>query len=123
MSPTYILSRQRASYHSTKFQRRPYTARSTQGAPNPKSNHARLYSDTFPAMIPVFLLGSAVYLGLQLIQLKISHEKYMEDAASRVLSLEAEIEALQQQRAIRSYATSNPPPNDNEKKTSRWSWF
>jgi len=74
-------------------------------------------------MIPVFLLGSAVYLGLQLIQLKISHEKFMEEAASRVLSLEAEIEALQQQRVTQSYATSNTPPNDNEKKTSRWSWF
>ena len=34
----------------------------TDGAAKPQSGHAQFYSDTLPAMIPVFLLGSAVYL-------------------------------------------------------------
>jgi hypothetical protein len=58
-------------------------------------------------------------------QLKISHEKYMEEATSRVSALEAEIEALQQQRAIQSHATLetiNAPSNDNER-PSHWRWL
>ena len=41
---------------------RPRRSYTTHGAPAPKSAHSTLYSSTFPAMIPVFLLGSAVYL-------------------------------------------------------------
>jgi len=49
-------------------------------------------------MIPVCLLGSAIYLGLQLMQLTISHEKFMEEAKERVTVLEHEIDTLQKQR-------------------------
>lgn len=55
----YLLPRQPLANLSTKYQRRRYTS---EPSPRPKSSHARLYSDIFPAMIPVFLLGSAVYL-------------------------------------------------------------
>ena len=34
----------------------------TQPATPPKSGHAQWYSDVVPAMVPIFLLGSAVYL-------------------------------------------------------------
>lgn len=117
LSTRYLLPRaQRLPY--TKFQRRRYTTE-----PKPKSSHARLYSDTFPAMIPVFLLGSAVYLGLQLVQLKLSHEKYMEEATARVLALEAEIEALQQKRANQSHSTPEIADNPPNEKPARWRWF
>lgn len=47
----------------------------------------------------------------------------MEEATSRVLALEVEIEALQQKRANQSHPEIvDTPPNDNEK-PSRWRWF
>jgi len=45
-------------------------------------------------MIPVALLGSAVYMGLQLLQTSLSHEKYLDEARARVGELEREIDAL-----------------------------
>ncbi|KAJ3487173.1 hypothetical protein NLJ89_g11740 [Agrocybe chaxingu] len=72
----------------------------------PKSRHAELYSGTFPAMIPIFLLGSAVYLGLELTQLKLAHEKYMEESEREVMALEAEIDVLQDRRAAQPEAAS-----------------
>ncbi|KAF8205126.1 hypothetical protein BJ912DRAFT_24406 [Pholiota molesta] len=99
----------------------------TEGVPRPKSAHASLYSDTFPAMIPVFLLGSAVYLGLQLTQLNLSHEKHMEEAMERVQILEAEVDALQKQRASQLQSstvdTSSPSTPPQHNKTSRWRWW
>ncbi|TFK29292.1 hypothetical protein FA15DRAFT_664213 [Coprinopsis marcescibilis] len=67
-------------------------------ASQPKSHHASLYSETFPAMVPIFLLGSAVYLGLKLAQMKLSQERYLQDADSHVASLESEIAALEEKR-------------------------
>ncbi|KAI0303151.1 hypothetical protein BC826DRAFT_869499, partial [Russula brevipes] len=58
------------------------------------SRHAQFYSDLVPAMIPVALLGSAVYMGLHLLQTSLSHEKYLDDARLRVEELEREIDAL-----------------------------
>jgi len=81
-----------------------------------KSPYSTLYSGTFPAMVPVFLLGSAVYFGLQLTQSKLSHEKYMQQATQQVLALEAEIDVLQQSRA------TTPSPDASSKKPSRWWW-
>ncbi|CAA7259530.1 unnamed protein product [Cyclocybe aegerita] len=74
------------------------------GPPQPQ-----LYSGTFPAMIPIFLLGSAVYLGLELTQLKLAHEKYMEESEKEVMALEAEIDALQDARVNVQAQASNPP--------------
>jgi len=96
------------------------------------SRRPSLYSETIPAMVPVFLLGSAVYFvclsqfqtpnnqthrslqGLQLTQSKLSHEKYMQEATQQVLALEAEIDVLQ--------AMSPPIPDASMKKISRWWW-
>jgi hypothetical protein len=72
-------------------------------------------------MIPVFLLGSAVYLGLELTQLKLSHEKYMSDAAKRIDVLEAEIAALQAKRAREQQ--NNLSQSASASTTSpRWWW-
>lgn len=69
-------------------------------------------------MIPIFLLGSAVYLGLQLAQQKLSHEKYIEEASQHVKTLEAEVEALQAEymRRREGEASVQTPGN----KTWRW---
>ena len=94
-----------------------------------KSPYSTLYSGTFPAMVPAFLLGSAVYYvchfvpqvklfndslflqGLQLTRSKLSHEKYMQEARQQVLALEAEIDVLQQNRAT---------TDASSKRSSRW---
>ncbi|ETW84325.1 hypothetical protein HETIRDRAFT_28617, partial [Heterobasidion irregulare TC 32-1] len=56
--------------------------------------HAQFYSDLVPGMIPIALLGSAVYMALQLLQSRLSHEKHLDEARSRINELEAEIDAL-----------------------------
>jgi len=47
-------------------------------------------------MVPIALLGSAVYLGLQLAQSQLSHEQYLDQTRARVKELEAQVDALQQ---------------------------
>jgi hypothetical protein len=81
------------------------------------SPHAQVYNSLIPGMLPVALLGSAVYLvslrfllskwrgfslvwpclqGLHLLRGSIAQEKLMGEANARVRVLEAEIESLQQ---------------------------
>ncbi|KAJ4472315.1 hypothetical protein J3R30DRAFT_3524495 [Lentinula aciculospora] len=81
----------------------------------PKSPHAQWYSDVLPAMVPIFLLGSAVYLGLQLAQTRLSHQKYMTEARERVDILEAQIDALQHSR---EKDAESPPSQTSDK--SKW---
>jgi len=86
-------------------------------------------------MVPVFLLGSAVYLvrvpclfviplrhrypqGLELTQLNLSHEKYMSEATRRIEALESEIAALQEKRT-RDQQQSNVNVNSPSR---RWWW-
>ncbi|KAF8665782.1 hypothetical protein AX16_000229 [Volvariella volvacea WC 439] len=95
--------------------------------PPPKrpSPHSQWYSDTVPAMIPVFLLGSAIYLGLQLTQQKLSHEKYMEEAQERVRQLEAQVRALEEERSKGAQEQASPvsPAGHqptNPRPRSRW---
>ncbi|CCM02841.1 uncharacterized protein FIBRA_04953 [Fibroporia radiculosa] len=90
--------------------------------PRPRHNshsagprHVHFYSDLVPGMIPVALLGSAVYLGLRLAQSSMSHEKYLEEALERVTQLEAEVDALRNAQAGRALITS---PSSEAK--SRW---
>ncbi|KAG5735207.1 hypothetical protein E4T56_gene4822 [Termitomyces sp. T112] len=100
-----------SSLQGTALQRRTYSENVT---PKPRSAHAQWYSDTVPAMIPIFLLGSAVYLGLQLTQQTLSHEKFVQEASARVKALEAEVDALQENR------TGTPVGTLESKKSSRW---
>ncbi|KAI0269235.1 hypothetical protein BC834DRAFT_865393 [Gloeopeniophorella convolvens] len=71
-------------------------------AGHPSSRHAQFYSDLVPAMIPVALLGSAVYMGLQLLQTYLSHEKYLDEARARVDELEREINILMLEKRVGS---------------------
>ncbi|KAF9469054.1 hypothetical protein BDZ94DRAFT_1245259 [Collybia nuda] len=116
LAPRRLLSSPRAQW-------RPYS----KGGPNmPKSAHAQWYADVVPAMIPIFLLGSAVYLGLQLTQVKLSHEKHMEEAMARVKVLEAEVELLHEKRMKMSQGQESLPQTSsdslNDKQSRRWWW-
>ncbi|KAG6855024.1 hypothetical protein C0991_005953 [Blastosporella zonata] len=71
-------------------------------------------------MIPIFLLGSAVYLGLQLAQQKLSHEKYMQEALARVKALENEVDALQEKRATQTPVTISGAIVDTKSKKLAW---
>ncbi|KIM91035.1 hypothetical protein PILCRDRAFT_58810 [Piloderma croceum F 1598] len=69
-----------------------------QSATSGKSAHAQWYSDLLPGMIPVALLGSVVYLGLQLARDSLAHEKYLDEARARVQELEVEVADLRSAR-------------------------
>uniref|UniRef100_A0ABP1D339 Uncharacterized protein n=1 Tax=Somion occarium TaxID=3059160 RepID=A0ABP1D339_9APHY len=63
-------------------------------------SHAQVYTDLIPGMVPIALLGSAVYLGLRLWQTSLAQEKYLDEARSRVAALEAELDSLRKQPKI-----------------------
>lgn len=67
----------------------------SQQAASANSKHAEWYRDIVPGMIPIALLGSAVYLGLQLSRAKLSHEKQVVEAQERVAQLEARLKHLE----------------------------
>ncbi|KAA1466146.1 hypothetical protein DENSPDRAFT_925636 [Dentipellis sp. KUC8613] len=69
------------------------SARAREEAKKP-SPHASFYSELVPGMIPIAILGSAVYLGLQLARSRLSHEKYLDEARVRIEQLEGEVDAL-----------------------------
>jgi len=50
-----------------------------------------------PGMIPIALLGSAVYMGLQFARATLSHEKQVAEAQERVARLEARLKYLESQ--------------------------
>ncbi|PPQ65244.1 hypothetical protein CVT26_000221 [Gymnopilus dilepis] len=122
-STRYLLPRQRICSTFNRFSnfhagRRFYSANGEQA----KSRHSAFYSDTLPAMIPIFLLGSAVFLGLQLMYLKLSHEKFMDESMERVKALEAEIDALQQKRTTTSQSNAGNKSSE-QKDSTRRSWW
>ncbi|KAF7331951.1 hypothetical protein MKEN_00075400 [Mycena kentingensis (nom. inval.)] len=63
-------------------------------ASQPKSPMGQWYSTILPAMLPISLLASAVYTGLLLAQLTLSHEKTIDKQTARLKQLEAEVDAL-----------------------------
>jgi hypothetical protein len=71
-------------------------------------------------MIPVALLGSAVYMGLQLLQTSLSHEKYLDEARARVRELEQEIDALVLER--RNTSHPHAIAKENASNTRWFSW-
>ncbi|KAG2369978.1 hypothetical protein BDR07DRAFT_1347045 [Suillus spraguei] len=68
----------------------------------PRSAHSEWYASMLPGMIPVALLGSAVYLGLQLLQSQLDHEKFLDEAQNKVRQLEEEVDRLQEERALQA---------------------
>jgi len=88
-----------------------------------KSAHTLFYRDTLPAMIPVALLGSAVYLGLKLLQMQLATEKALDEADAKIAVLELRVEELIQQRDERNRVVGTTiPPIIDQQKSSRW-WF
>ncbi|KAH8113364.1 hypothetical protein DFH11DRAFT_1775017 [Phellopilus nigrolimitatus] len=90
-----------------------------EGAGPERSAHAHWYTNTVPAMIPVALLGSAVYIGLQLLQTKLATEKYLDEANKRIKQLETELQELQQEQELRSNSSQLVKSADS---VSRWWW-
>ncbi|EIM88228.1 uncharacterized protein STEHIDRAFT_95253 [Stereum hirsutum FP-91666 SS1] len=78
--------------------------------PQQHTSHAQFYSDLLPGMIPVALLGSAVYMGLQLLQSRLSHEKYLDEALVRIDELEAELATLRTARSTPGSIVADPSP-------------
>ncbi|KAH8106225.1 hypothetical protein BXZ70DRAFT_1004497 [Cristinia sonorae] len=111
-----LLNTRRAQYST----QTPNATGSTRPSPSP---HAHFYSDLVPGMVPVALLGSAIYLGLRLFQSSLSHEKYLDEARARIDELEAQIDAIRTQQA---QATPEPVSGTTspELPTSRrwWLW-
>jgi len=60
-----------------------------------KSRHAQWYSDMVPGMIPIALIGSTVYMALQLVRTNLSHEQYLEEARVKVKALEERFNELE----------------------------
>ena len=72
-------------------------------------------------MLPVALLGSAVYLGLHLFQSHLAHEKYLDEANARVQELERQVDALLAERA-QAYPSASSASTASASKTSG-SWW
>ncbi|KAG1755872.1 hypothetical protein EDB19DRAFT_1868393 [Suillus lakei] len=83
-----------------------------------RSAHSEWYASMLPGMIPVALLGSAVYMGLQLLQSQLDHEKFLDEARDQVRQLEEEVDRLQEERALQSLAVSSPRTPSSK----WWSW-
>ncbi|KIL00363.1 hypothetical protein PAXRUDRAFT_821735 [Paxillus rubicundulus Ve08.2h10] len=90
--------------------------------PTPRSGHAEFYASMLPGMIPVALLGSAVYLGLQLIQGKLAHEQSLDEATERIRELQVEVDRLQRQRPPTITPTSTAKSTAQAKTGSWWPW-
>jgi len=71
-------------------------------------------------MIPIFLLGSAIYLGLELTQVKLAQEKYMDESAKRIEELETEITGLREKRLTQAISPSSPPEQGPSAKKRSW---
>ncbi|PSR73646.1 hypothetical protein PHLCEN_2v10565 [Hermanssonia centrifuga] len=72
------------------------------------SSHAQFYSEMIPGMVPIALLGSAVYLGLRLLQANLSQERFLDEARARIGELEREVEDLREKQIAVSTPVSGP---------------
>jgi len=92
------------------------------GSPKHQPNHhAQFYRDFVPAMIPIFLIGSAVYVSLQLAQSYLSHEKYATEARARIAELERELRELRAAQGQQSsHSPSSAPPTRNSSFLRWW---
>ncbi|KAI6047366.1 hypothetical protein EDC04DRAFT_2622995 [Pisolithus marmoratus] len=83
----------------------------------PSSKHAEWYSSMLPGMIPIALLGSAVYMALHLAQCTLAHEKFLDQADARIRKLEEEVDRLQ-----REHSDTSSPPSPSPSRGSWWRW-
>ncbi|TDL29274.1 hypothetical protein BD410DRAFT_779625 [Rickenella mellea] len=124
LSPAWSATRlshcpRRAPAHRHSLSENRLSARSYSDGSPQKSPHAQWYAEIGPAMIPVFLLGSAVYLGLQLAQVHLSNEKYLSEASTKIRDLEADLEKLKSDRNQRLEVTQSSRNGDRKS----WWWF
>ncbi|KAI0370255.1 hypothetical protein BV20DRAFT_1043978 [Pilatotrama ljubarskyi] len=98
------------------------SARRMSSSPHQPSRHAQFYTEFAAGMIPVAILGSAVYLGLRTWQQYLAHERFLEEAQAHVQQLEAEVTELRQQ--LRTAAVEPAPGKDksSSRKSSWWPW-
>ncbi|KDQ14677.1 hypothetical protein BOTBODRAFT_145516 [Botryobasidium botryosum FD-172 SS1] len=87
-----------------------------ESVPTP-SRHLIWYRDFVPAMIPLVLLGSCIYIGLQLGQSYLAHEKYLDVAHARITELEGQLDDLRRDAASASHTNHNL---SNEPSKGRW---
>ncbi|KAF8313440.1 hypothetical protein DL93DRAFT_2081146 [Clavulina sp. PMI_390] len=76
--------------------------------------HKQFYREFVPAMIPIFLLGSAVYMSLTLTREYLSYEKYASEAQARINELENELQEL---RIAQERAAAQPLSTSTTKST------
>ncbi|KAI0637830.1 hypothetical protein C8Q77DRAFT_1153538 [Trametes polyzona] len=92
-------------------------------ARQPPSRHAQFYTEFAAGMIPVALLGSAVYMGLRTWQQHLAHERFLEEAQAHVQELEAEVTALRQQlQSSTGEQGSAQSVGSTGKKSTWWPW-
>ncbi|EIW62104.1 uncharacterized protein TRAVEDRAFT_118254 [Trametes versicolor FP-101664 SS1] len=104
-------------------------ARRASSSAGPPSRHAQFYTEFAAGMIPVAILGSAVYMvrptpsGLRTWQQYLAHERFLEEAQAHVQELEAEVTALRQQlqTGVRD-DTVQSVGSSSGKKSSWWPW-
>jgi len=71
-------------------------------------------------MVPVALLGSAVYLGLHLLQSSLAHERYLDEANARVRELEQQVDVLLAERVNGHSSSSNTSAASPNKSSGSW---
>ncbi|KAI0676888.1 hypothetical protein C8Q78DRAFT_987421 [Trametes maxima] len=90
-------------------------ARRASSSTREPSRHAQFYTEFAVGMIPVAILGSAVYLGLRTWQQYLAHERFLEEAQAHVQRLEAESQTPAREAVAGGGAS-------NDKKSSWWHW-
>jgi len=71
-----------------------------------------------PGMIPIALLGSTAYLGLQLARATLSHEKQVIEAQERVAQLETRLKQLESE--IENVSVERVTPDQKPAKKYWW---
>jgi len=99
------------------------TARTNSNAgktePSRPSGHLVFYRELVPAMIPIFILGSAVYIALHLTQTYLAHDKYVLEARGHIAELENELEKL---RAASNTDRSSRSAIPKDRQRQGWGW-
>ncbi|KZO93228.1 hypothetical protein CALVIDRAFT_540219 [Calocera viscosa TUFC12733] len=80
--------------------------------PRDKSRHASFYSDILPAWLPIIVIGSAVFLTLQMTRAHLAQERWTAEIRGEIAGLEGQYEEVQ--RARRGEQSPGPGPGPSE---------
>ncbi|KAF8528906.1 hypothetical protein BU17DRAFT_80056 [Hysterangium stoloniferum] len=92
------------------------------GTGSRRNPHADWYAQILPAMLPVALLGSTVYITLHLLQTHLSTERHAEEDKATIDALQRQLDALREQQNI-APATSQTANPSSPPKLRHWSFF